>query len=57
MTDASPPRPDDDPIKIAIRASEKYLALHERGPMGRIEAHRTFRHVGIIKCPVCQEQT
>ena len=48
-------RPDTiDRAQQAFRVSERLRELHERGPIGRLEAHRAMHEVGIIRCPVCE---
>jgi len=38
----------------AMVTSRRLLDLHDRGPIGRIEAHRALREVGVIRCPLCE---
>lgn len=39
-----------------LRVSQRLTELHERGPIGRLEAHRLMRDAGIIRCPVCEPE-
>lgn len=43
-----------DKAQAAIATSQRVLELHERGPMGRLEAHRALREVGVVRCPICE---
>lgn len=41
----------------AFSVSQRLLELHERGPIGRVEAHRMMHEVGMFRCPLCVPPT